>query len=99
MTMFPRGESDEHHLSSAHVLPSRAAFLDLVRSGDGRRLLEIGAGTGQDSLYFKENGLDVVAVDLVPPWWRGAVRRALRLLSWTFCTSTSRPSRSMRWTR
>ncbi|GAB2960269.1 hypothetical protein GCM10027203_76540 [Nonomuraea fastidiosa] len=66
VTTFPRVESDEHHLSSAHVLPLRSAFLDLVRSGDGRRLLEIGVGTGQDSLYFKESGLDVVAVDLSP---------------------------------
>jgi SAM-dependent methyltransferase len=30
------------------------------------RLLELGAGTGQDSLFFQENGLAVVATDLSP---------------------------------
>ncbi|MEO3874213.1 class I SAM-dependent methyltransferase [Nonomuraea sp. B12E4] len=32
----------------------------------GGRLLEIGAGTGKDSAYFRDNSLDVVAVDLSP---------------------------------
>ncbi|WP_412544188.1 class I SAM-dependent methyltransferase [Longispora sp. K20-0274] len=43
-------------------LDERAAFLDRLRTGD--RLLEVGAGTGQDSVYFRDHGLDVVAVDL-----------------------------------
>ena len=47
-------------------LAERQAFLDRVRSADGRRLLEVGAGAGQDSLFFQDNGLDVVAVDLSP---------------------------------
>ncbi len=29
-------------------------------------MLEVGAGTGQDSLFFQENGFDVVATDLSP---------------------------------
>lgn len=34
---------------------------------DGRRsLVELGAGTGHDSLFFKEQGLDVVAIDISP---------------------------------
>jgi SAM-dependent methyltransferase len=32
----------------------------------GARLLEIGAGTGQDSVYFKDQGMAVVASDLSP---------------------------------
>ena len=44
-------------------LPERAAFLDRLRRQRGQRLLEIGAGTGQDSLYFQDNGLSVVATD------------------------------------
>ncbi|MBA2891746.1 class I SAM-dependent methyltransferase [Nonomuraea soli] len=47
-------------------LAERAAFLERVREDGGRRLLEVGAGTGQDSAYFLANGLDVVAVDLSP---------------------------------
>ncbi|MFI6484585.1 methyltransferase domain-containing protein [Nonomuraea sp. NPDC050663] len=50
----------------AWKLAERAAFLERVREGGGRRLLEVGAGTGQDSAFFQANGLDVVAVDLSP---------------------------------
>jgi len=42
----------------------RQAFGD--RLAPGARLLEIGAGTGQDSAYFKRQGCDVVAADLSP---------------------------------
>ncbi|MEV4575007.1 class I SAM-dependent methyltransferase [Nonomuraea jabiensis] len=47
-------------------LAEREAFLGRLQDGRCRRLLEIGAGTGQDSVYFQENGLEVVAVDLSP---------------------------------
>ena len=40
----------------------RQAFRE--RLAPGARLLEIGAGTGQDSAYFQDEGFDVVAVDL-----------------------------------
>jgi SAM-dependent methyltransferase len=42
----------------------RQAFRD--RLTPGARLLEIGAGTGQDSAAFQQEGLAVVAVDLSP---------------------------------
>ncbi|HWS34765.1 MAG TPA: class I SAM-dependent methyltransferase [Actinoplanes sp.] len=45
-------------------LAERQTFRD--RLDDGARLLEIGAGTGQDSAYFQEEGLAVVAADLSP---------------------------------
>jgi SAM-dependent methyltransferase len=45
-------------------LAERQAFRD--RLAPGMRLLEIGAGTGQDSAYFQEEGLLVVAADLSP---------------------------------
>lgn len=44
----------------------RDTFLARLREHGCARLLEIGAGTGQDSQYFQRNGLDVVAVDLSP---------------------------------
>jgi SAM-dependent methyltransferase len=47
-------------------LAERDAFLARLRENGGTRLLEIGAGTGQDSLFFQRNGLGVVAVDLAP---------------------------------
>ncbi|GIF42481.1 methyltransferase family protein [Actinoplanes xinjiangensis] len=45
-------------------LVERQAFRD--RLAPGVRLLEVGAGTGQDSLFFQQQGLSVVAVDLSP---------------------------------
>lgn len=44
----------------------RTAFLDRIHGDGHRRLLEVGAGTGQDSAYFVDHGFDVVAVDLSP---------------------------------
>ena len=44
----------------------RAAFLDRLRVVRAHTLLEVGAGTGQDSAWFQAQGLDVTAVDLSP---------------------------------
>jgi SAM-dependent methyltransferase len=44
----------------------RSAFLEWLRPQGCRRLLEIGAGTGQDSVFFQQHGLEVVATDLSP---------------------------------
>lgn len=44
----------------------RAAFFDRLRSEGMHRLLEIGAGTGQDSEFFRNGDLDVIATDLSP---------------------------------
>jgi len=42
----------------------RAAFLRRLQEEDCTRLLEVGAGTGQDSAFFARHGLAVVATDL-----------------------------------
>jgi SAM-dependent methyltransferase len=47
-------------------IAERAAFLRRLRQEGCVRLLEIGAGTGQDGAFFASNGLDVVATDLSP---------------------------------
>lgn len=47
-------------------LDERAAFLDRLRAAEAKSLLEVGAGTGQDSVFFQDEGLDVVAIDLSP---------------------------------
>ena len=44
----------------------RQRFLSLLQQEGKRTLLEIGAGTGKDSLFFQENGLRVVCTDLSP---------------------------------
>ena len=45
-------------------LAERAAFLRRLQQTGCTRLLEIGAGTGQDSAFFASHGLDVVATDM-----------------------------------
>ncbi|WP_152392705.1 class I SAM-dependent methyltransferase [Paenibacillus guangzhouensis] len=42
----------------------REKFLHQLRSSNKKTLLEIGAATGIDSLYFKEHGIDVISIDL-----------------------------------
>jgi SAM-dependent methyltransferase len=44
----------------------RAGFLRRLRDESCCRLLELGAGTGQDSAFFAGHGLQVVATDLSP---------------------------------
>jgi len=45
-------------------IKERQSFLDLSKSEGKQTLLELGAGTGNDSLFFRENGLTVTAIDL-----------------------------------
>jgi cyclopropane fatty-acyl-phospholipid synthase-like methyltransferase len=47
-------------------LAERDRFLGRLRAEQCTRLLEIGAGTGQDSVFFAGHGLDVVATDMSP---------------------------------
>jgi SAM-dependent methyltransferase len=58
-------------------LDERAAFLDRLWIAEARSLLEIGAGTGQDSLFFADAGLDVTAVDLSPEMVRMCQEKGL----------------------
>jgi SAM-dependent methyltransferase len=44
----------------------RQHFLDLLQKEGKRSLLEIGAGTGQDSRFFQAQGLEVICTDLSP---------------------------------
>jgi len=44
----------------------RRRFRDLLRDRGAASVLEVGAGTGHDSLYFQEQGLRVLCTDLSP---------------------------------
>ena len=44
----------------------RAHFLSFLQDENKQTLLEIGAGPGRDSLFFKEQGLQVTCIDLSP---------------------------------
>jgi SAM-dependent methyltransferase len=59
-------------------LAERAAFLGRLQHEGCRSLLEIGAGTGQDSLYFAAAGLDVTATDLSPDMVASCQAKGLR---------------------
>jgi SAM-dependent methyltransferase len=47
-------------------LAERESFVDRLREAGATHLLEVGAGSGQDGLFFAESGLTVVATDLAP---------------------------------
>ena len=55
-----RGEPD------AMRLGIRDAFLALLRREEVRRLVDVGAGPGRDTVVFRQAGLDAVGVDLAP---------------------------------
>ena len=47
-------------------ITERARFLALLHQEHKHTLLEIGAGTGRDSQFFQEQGLETVSIDLSP---------------------------------
>jgi SAM-dependent methyltransferase len=79
-TSYDAGAAEREHLTKQQFkVDERAAFLDRLRVVEAETLLEIGAGTGQDSLFFAEEGLDVTAVDLsaeMVEWCRAKGLRA-----------------------
>jgi SAM-dependent methyltransferase len=47
-------------------IEERSKFLSLLQNEGKKALLEIGPGTGRDSKFFQDQGLDVVCIDLSP---------------------------------
>lgn len=70
-------ERRDHDGKAQWKLAERAAFLDRLRAAGARRLLELGAGTGQDGRYFADAGLDVVATDVSPAMVEACRRKGL----------------------
>ncbi|WP_211093498.1 class I SAM-dependent methyltransferase [Cohnella fermenti] len=56
----------------------RESFLVRLKEANARTLLEIGAGTGRDSLYFGDRGLDVTAIDLSEEMVRLCTEKGIR---------------------
>lgn len=66
-TAYDRGAAArDTHEKGEWKLAERSAFLRRLNDEGLERLLEIGAGTGQDSAYFMSHGLSVRATDLSP---------------------------------
>jgi SAM-dependent methyltransferase len=61
-------------------LDERAAFLDRLQVVEASSLLDLGAGTGQDSVFFADAGLAVVAVDLSPEMVRRCAEKGVTAL-------------------
>ncbi len=47
-------------------IQERSKFLSLLQRENKKCLLEIGAGTGRDSKFFQDQGLETVCIDLSP---------------------------------
>ena len=80
---------DQARLEAGRTLRLPGAALTRVA-----RLLEVGAGTGQDAVFFRDNGMDVVATDLTPEMVDRCARRGSRPGPRTCSTSGSRTARS-----
>lgn len=64
---YDRSASERERTSKAPwKQEQRWRFLATVRAEGKGTLLEIGAGTGQDALFFQQEGLDVTCIDLSP---------------------------------
>ena len=57
-------ERRDRQVKKPWKLAERAEFLRRLQEANCRQLLEVGAGTGQDGVFFASHGLDVVATDL-----------------------------------
>lgn len=62
----------------------RQAYLQLLQREGKEKLLEIGAGPGRDSLFFQENGLQVVSTDLSPQMVRLCRQKGLEAYEMDF---------------
>jgi ubiquinone/menaquinone biosynthesis C-methylase UbiE len=62
----------------------REKFLELLKLKKKTTLLEIGAGPGRDSLYFRQHGLDVVATDFSEEMIRLCREKGLAALQMDF---------------
>ena len=58
----------------------RRVFLSYLQNEKKRTLLEIGAGTGNDSLYFKKHGLHVTTTDISPTHIQHCKKKGLRAI-------------------
>jgi SAM-dependent methyltransferase len=62
----PSAADRDSQSKSDWKVTERRSFLERLRDEGKTRLLELGAGSGQDSRFFQEQGLDVVTTDASP---------------------------------
>jgi len=59
-----KAEERDQYEKEPWKVTERQQFLEILQQEGKTSLLEIGAGTGTDSLFFQNNGLNVVCTDL-----------------------------------
>ncbi|WP_272032231.1 class I SAM-dependent methyltransferase [Oceanobacillus kimchii] len=69
-------ERDKLHISEWKKR-ERDVFKRFILEKESKNLLEVGAGTGQDSLYFQQLGLEVTSVDLSPEMVKLCIAKGL----------------------
>jgi SAM-dependent methyltransferase len=75
---YDQKAEDRDHLSpQPWKIAERLAFLQHLQQANAETLLEIGAGPGQDSLFFQQNGLTVTCTDLSPEMVRLCCQKGL----------------------
>ena len=65
-TYNKHAQERDTYKKEAWKVEERANFLKLLQSENKRSLLEIGAGTGHDSKFFQDMGMNVTCIDLSP---------------------------------
>jgi SAM-dependent methyltransferase len=70
----------------------RQQFLSLLQQEGKMTLLEVGAGTGQDSLFFQNAGLDVICTDLSPAMVEFCRQKGLKAYQMDFLSLTFPPA-------
>lgn len=63
-------------------------FVSSVKKGEQTRILDLGAGTGQHSLYMKEMGLDVTSIDLSSTMIENCLQKGLKAYEMDFYNLT-----------
>src|SRR5688572_9552000 len=58
-------------------IENRAEFLSFLQKENRYLFLELGSGTGKDSLFFQENGLNITCVDLSPEMVKSCQQKGL----------------------
>lgn len=65
-------------------IKERQKFYNLTKSENKQTLLELGAGTGEDSQFFKDNGLKVLAIDLSTEMVRKCQEKSIEAIEMDF---------------
>lgn len=81
-THLAQSYDNDSNRRAANQLPEwkievRQRFMERLIAENKKSLLEIGAGTGIDGVYFQGNGLDVTCIDLSPESVKKCTERGL----------------------